>query len=83
MGKDKDTVIIEVRFCKSKKTLIIWFMEFIPSRNIDENVGYQQILGNVHEEQVEALVSCSWVVHTETTSPNLKLKLHEKKKQGK
>ena len=34
-------------------------MEFIPSRNIDENVGYQQILGNVHEEQVEALVSCS------------------------
>ena len=38
--------------------------------------------GNVSEDQVEALVSCSQGVHTGTTCPNLQLKPHEKKEEG-
>ena len=78
MGKDKVTMIIEVRFCKCKKTLILWFMELVPSRNIGGDVGYRQILGNVHKEQIEALVSCRQGVHTRMICPNLRWKLHEK-----
>jgi hypothetical protein len=81
MGKDKDTMIIEVRFCKCKNTLIVRFMEFVPSRNIGGNVRHRQILGNVVKEQIEALVSCSRGVHTGTTCPNLQLKIHEKTKK--
>jgi hypothetical protein len=78
MGKDKDTMIIEVRFCKCKKTLIVRFMELVPSRNIGGDVRHRQILGNVGEEQIEALVSCSRGVHMGTICSNLQLKIHEK-----
>jgi hypothetical protein len=78
MGKNNDTMIIDVKFYKCKKTLIVRFMELVPSRNIGGDVGHRQILGNVGEEQIEALVSCSRGVHTGTTCPNLQLKLHEK-----
>ena len=53
-------------------------MELVPRRNIGGDVGRWQILGNVSEEQIEALVSCSGGVHTGTTCPNLQRKLHEK-----
>jgi hypothetical protein len=53
-------------------------MELVPSRNIVGGVGHRQILGNVYEEQIEALVSCRQGVHTRTTYPNLQLKFHEK-----
>ena len=78
MGKDKDTMIIEVRFCKCKKILIVWFMELVPNRNIGGDVGHRQILENVRDEKIEALVSCRRGVHTRTTCPNLQWKLHEK-----
>jgi hypothetical protein len=32
-------------------------MEFVPNRNICGDVGHRQILRNVGEEQVEAIVS--------------------------
>ena len=83
MGKDKDTMIIEVRFPKSKKTLIVWFMEFVPSKNITGDVGHRQILGKLWEEQIEALVNCSPRVYTGTTCPNMQLKLHEKTRASK
>jgi hypothetical protein len=53
-------------------------MELVPSRNIGGDVGHRQILGNVGEEQIEALVGCGRGVHTGTTCPNLQTKLHEK-----
>ena len=53
-------------------------MELVPSRNIGGDVGHRQILENVCEEQIEALVSCSRGVYMGTTCPNLQLKLHEK-----
>jgi hypothetical protein len=71
-------VIIEVRFCECKKTLIVWFMELVPSRNICGDVGHRQILRNIGEEQIKALVGCGRGVHTRTTCPNLQLKVHEK-----
>ena len=83
MGKDKDTMIIEVRFCKCKKILIVWFMELVPSKHIGGEVGHQQNLGNVREEQIEALMSCRRGVHMRTTYPNIQLKLHEKTKARK
>jgi hypothetical protein len=57
MGKDKDTMIIKVRFRECKQTLIVGIMELVPSRNICRDVGYRQILRNVGEEQIEAIVS--------------------------
>ena len=53
-------------------------MEFVPSRNIVGDIRHRKIIGNVCEEQIEALVSCKQGVHTRTTCPNLQLKLHEK-----
>ena len=41
MGKDKDTIIIEFRLCKCKKTLIVWFMELVRSKNIAEDIGHK------------------------------------------
>ena len=58
-------------------------MELVPRRNIGGDVGHWQILGNVYEEQIEALVSCRRGVYTRTTYPNLQLKLHEKTKTRK
>jgi hypothetical protein len=55
-------------------------VELVPSRNICGDVGHRQILGNVGEEQVEALVSCTRGVHMGTTCPNLRMKLHKKTK---
>ena len=46
-------------------------MELVPIKNIDEDVGHRQILGNVREEQIEALVNCRGGVHTGTTFHNL------------
>jgi hypothetical protein len=57
MGKDKDTMIIEVRFCECKQTLIVGIMELVSSRNICRDVGYWQILRNVGEKQIETIVS--------------------------
>jgi len=78
IGKDKHTMIIEVRFRKCKQTLIVGIMEFVPSRNICGDVRHRQILENVSEEQVDALVSCTGGVHTGSTCHNLQMKLHEK-----
>jgi hypothetical protein len=78
MDKDEDTMIIEVRFCKYKKTLIIWFRELVPSKNIGGDVGHRQILGNVSEEQVDALVSSIRGIHRGSIYTNLQMKLHEK-----
>lgn len=78
MGTNKDTMIIEVRFFKYKKTLIVCFMEFVPSSDIGGDVGQRQVLENICEEQIEALGSCSRGVHTVTTCSNLQSKLHEK-----
>jgi hypothetical protein len=83
MRKDKDTMIIEVRFRKCKKTLIVWFMKLVPSRNIGGDVGHRQILGNIGEEQIESFVGCGRGVNTGTTCPNLQLKVHENKRKEK
>ena len=53
-------------------------MELVPSRNIAGDVGHRQILGNVCEKQIEALVSCKRGIYTESMCPNLQLKFHDK-----
>ena len=78
MGKNKDIIIIEVSFCKCTKTLIVKFMEFVPSMNIAGDVGYRQILGIVYEEQIEALVICRRDIYTRMTCSNPQLKIPEK-----
>ena len=45
MGKDKDTIIIKVSFCKCTKILIVKFMEFVPSMNIVGDVGTGKFSG--------------------------------------
>ena len=80
MGKHNDTMIIEVSFCKCKKTLIIGLMEPIPSGNICGDVGHRQVLRNVCEEQTQALVSSGFSVCPRSTCTNLQGKLHEKRK---
>ena len=53
-------------------------MELVPRRNIGGDIGHRQILGNVREEQIEALVSCRRGVQMRTICPNLQLKFQEK-----
>ena len=59
-------------------------MEFVPSRDIVGDIGHRQILENVCEKQIEALVSCSRGVDTRTTcNQNFMKKQEQRKKQSK